>query len=235
VIDHPSQISLDRLEQHFKTLSHAVRELACYNPVRVQENFSQLIEAMKTVYKAGEGWIEEDVHQMMDAIHFAAEKHQTQIRKDQFQTSYLNHLLSVAHQLIVVGKVRNHEIIMASLLHDTLEDTPTSYQELISHFGKRVADFVQEVTDEKNLTKEERKRRQIESAPHKSSGAAQIKLADKWDNLHDLLESRPLDWSEERIQAYFDWAEEVIQRLPWVNASLLRATQEVIKEYDKKK
>jgi (p)ppGpp synthase/HD superfamily hydrolase len=235
VIDHPSQITLDGLEQHFKTLSHAVRELACHNPARVQENFSRLIEAMKRIYEAGEGWIEEDVHQMMDAIHFAAEKHQTQIRKDQFHTSYLNHLLSVAHQLIDVGKVRNHEIIIASLLHDTLEDTTTSYQELISHFGKRVADFVQEVTDEKNLPKEERKRRQIESASLKSAGAAQIKLADKWDNLHDLLKSPPLGWSEERIRAYFDWAQKVIQALPWVNTNLLRAAQEVIKEYYKRK
>ncbi len=63
----------------------------------------------------------------------------------------------------------------------------TSYQELLDLFGERITAFVQEVTDDKTLPKEERKKLQIMTAPYKSAEAAQIKLADKWDNLSNLL------------------------------------------------
>jgi (p)ppGpp synthase/HD superfamily hydrolase len=220
--------ALQRIEQHFKCLNEIVKEYFGHNLSRVQENSLQFQKALMMIYERGEGWIEEDVHHLLEAVEFAAYKHQKQVRKDKGRTPYLVHPLSVAHHLLTVGSVRDPDIIIAGLFHDILEDTETSYQELVNLFGERVAAFVQEVTDDKNLPKEERKRLQIVTAPHKSAGAAQIKLADKWDNLSDLLTNRMPDWSEQRIQDYFKWAKSVIEALPWVNASLLSAVRRVL-------
>ncbi|WP_068471108.1 HD domain-containing protein [Candidatus Protochlamydia phocaeensis] len=171
---------------------------------------------------------------MIDAIAFAADKHRNQQRKDLNQTPYIIHPIEVADQLLVIGQVRDSDIIIAALLHDTIEDTNTSYQEITQKFGRRVADFVQEVTDDKSLPKEERKRLQIVDAPHKSAGAAQIKLSDKLCNLKDLIRSPPVGWPMERIKAYFEWAEQVIDRLPWVNAALKQAVDDAISAYKRK-
>jgi guanosine-3',5'-bis(diphosphate) 3'-pyrophosphohydrolase len=222
--------TLQRIKQHFEHLQQLIAEQAIYNPTRVQATYLKFQMILSTVYEAGEGWIESDVHHILDAVQFAAAKHHTQLRRDKIQTSYLVHPLSVAHHLTCVGNVRDPDIIMAGLLHDTLEDTMTSYPELVKFFGRRVADFVQEVTDDQNLTWVKRKKLQITTAPQKSAGAAQIKLADKWDNLTDLLKSPLVGWSEERVHAYFEWAKKVVEALPWVNAPLLHAVKEIIQQ-----
>lgn len=222
--------SLLKIKQHCEFLQEMIRERAPHNSSRVESMYERLQHCIEMVYKAGEGWIEEDVHTILNAVQFAADKHSMQLRKDAAQTSYIIHPLSVTHHLITVGHVRDPDIIIASLLHDTLEDTMTNFGEITEFFGKRVADFVQEVTDNKTLPKEERKRLQILHAPLKSAGAAQIKLADKWDNLTDLLKSSPIGWTEQRVQGYFEWAKEVIRALPWVNAPLLHAAEEVLRK-----
>lgn len=224
----PSSLALQRIHQHFEYVQEIINEKAKHHLSRVQAMSKQFQSSLNRVYELGEGWIEEDVHRILDATQFAADKHQIQLRKDPAQTSYLVHPLSVANHLISVGKVRDVDVVVAGLLHDTLEDTSTSHQELINCFGERVAAFVQEVTDDKSLSKEERKRLQVITAPQKSAGAAQIKLADKWDNLTDLLKYPAMGWSEKRIQAYFEWAKEVVEALPWVNALLLNAVEEVL-------
>ncbi len=220
--------AFQRIEQNFKHVQEVVIEQAMGNAVRVQAMYMQFENALSVIYQSGEGWIVEDIQRILEALQFAAHKHQAQVRKDKAQTSYLIHPLSVTHHLMTMGKVRDPDIILASLLHDTLEDTRTLYQELVYFFGERVANFVQEVTDDQNLPKEERKRLQILTAPYKSAGAAQIKLADKWDNLTDLLNGSLIGWSEERIQTYFEWAKEVVDALPWVNAALLKAVEKLI-------
>jgi guanosine-3',5'-bis(diphosphate) 3'-pyrophosphohydrolase len=231
MVAHPLPNAIKKIEQHLARSRKNVEELASCNLSRVLGVYDQLGNALKVVYIAGEGWIEQDVHNIIEGVNFAAKKHQSQLRKDMAQTSYLVHLLSVAHHLVSVGHVRIPEIIIASLLHDTLEDTETTYQEIISLFGEKVADYVQEVTDNKSLPKVERKRLQIVTAPHKSAGAAQIKLADKWDNLNDLLQFPPPEWTHERIISYFAWAKQVVEALPWVNANLVHSVEKVLEEY----
>lgn len=235
MINLPSRDALVRIKEHIDHSRSIVRKFARNNFPRVQTVYEHLSTTLRAIYQAGEGWIEEDVHRILNTIEFAAYKHQTQLRKDKTQTSYIVHLLSVADHLLLIGNVRNPDLLIASLLHDTLEDTETSYEELVDKFGKPVADLVQEVTDDTNLAKEERKRLQVVRAPHTSAGAAQIKLADKWNNLKDILQYPPLEWSEQRIEDYFTWAQQVIQALPWVNANLLQAAQEVIEEFYKSK
>lgn len=187
--------------------------------------------ALKQAYVAGEGLILKDIHRIFDALAFAAQKHQFQCRKDHEQTPYIIHPIGVAYNLISIGYVRDPDILIAALLHDTVEDTPTTFDEIEQMFGLRVALFIREVTDDKSLPKHVRKQLQIDDAPGKSGGAAQIKLADKLYNLNDLSNAAPLDWDEERMDAYFRWAKAVVDNLPWVNSFLKKAVDEIIENY----
>ena len=144
------------------------------------------------------------------ALDFAARKHVHQRRKGELAEPYVNHLSDVARLLAAATDGDDITVVVAGLLHDTLEDTETSFDELAKEFGREVADLVAEVTDDKSLLKAERKRLQIESAPHKSPRARMIKLADKASNLHSLISSPPKDWSGKRIREYIDWAGKVV-------------------------
>src|SRR5262249_43597128 len=126
------------------------------------------------------------VTRLLQAIDFAAQKHSGQRRKSADAAPYINHPLRVARLLAEVGGVEDEEVLIAAVLHDTLEDTPTPPDELEAAFGPAVRRLVQEVTDDKSLPKAERKRLQVAHAPGLSPGAALIKLADKIANVHDL-------------------------------------------------
>ena len=104
-------------------------------------------------------------------------------------------------------------MLCAALLHDTVEDTATTHEELVDAFGSRIARIVAEVTDDKSLAKEERKRLQVEHAPALSHEAKLVKLADKICNLRDVAERPPAKWDLARRQEYFDWAKQVIDGL----------------------
>ena len=157
---------------------------------------------------------------VLKAAQFAAEKHEGQERKDLNASPYIDHPESVAKLIAEVGGIHDPEILAAALLHDTLEDTDTSTEELEAAFGKRVCRLVQEVTDDKNLQKEERKQRQIQDAAKLPPDAVLIKLGDKISNVMDVTNNPPADWSLERRKAYLDWAEAVIDNCPKVNSAL---------------
>lgn len=150
---------------------------------------------------------------VLRAATFAAHKHRDQRRKDADASPYINHPLAVADVLRREGGVSNHVVICAGLLHDTIEDTNTTFEELRGLFGEGIAAVVAEVTDDKSLSKEERKRRQVEHARNISLEAKQVKLADKICNLRDILSTPPADWSVERKRRYFEWAKEVVDAL----------------------
>jgi guanosine-3',5'-bis(diphosphate) 3'-pyrophosphohydrolase len=109
---------------------------------------------------------------------------------------------------------------MAAVLHDTVEDTETTPAELAARFGERIAGIVMEVTDDKALPKDTRKRLQVEHAPRLSPEARLVKLADKICNLRDILASPPSGWPPERKRDYFDWAKAVVDGLRGVNQPL---------------
>lgn len=157
---------------------------------------------------------------ILKAVAFAAEKHRHQRRKDAAASPYINHPIGLADVLANEGGITDAEVLCAALLHDTIEDTETSVEELIALFGEAVTHFVLEVTDDKNLPKDQRKRLQIEHAPHISRQAKLVKLADKICNLRDILDSPPADWDRTRKQAYFDWAERVVAGLRGTHAGL---------------
>ncbi len=163
---------------------------------------------------------EENVGLLLKAMKFAAEKHQKQRRKDSDATPYINHPIAVGELLWNIGKIQDIAIVIAGLLHDTLEDTNTKPAEIQEQFGALVLAWVQEVTDDKKLPKAERKRLQIVHAPHKSKEAKQIKLADKICNVADIARTAPQGWPLERQQEYLDWAEKVVEGLQGCNPAL---------------
>ena len=158
--------------------------------------------------------------QLIAALAFAADKHKNQRRKDADASPYINHPIALANLLLNEAGVEDQRVLIAAILHDTIEDTDTTEQELVKHFGKDVADIVLEVTDDKSLAKAERKRLQIEHAAHISRRAKLVKLADKICNLRDITASPPADWSVDRKREYFDWAKEVVDRLRGVHPGL---------------
>ncbi|MFO0035572.1 MAG: HD domain-containing protein [Planctomycetota bacterium] len=160
------------------------------------------------------------MNRILNAMKFAAEKHRHQRRKNADATPYINHPIEVTEILARVGGISDEEVLIAGLLHDTVEDTETTIEELVSGYGERVARIVQECTDDKSLEKSERKRLQIVNAPHKSPEAKCVKLADKSSNLASILVDPPAGWSLQRQLEYFAWAEQVINGLLGVNPGL---------------
>ncbi|XP_048886575.1 guanosine-3',5'-bis(diphosphate) 3'-pyrophosphohydrolase MESH1 [Brienomyrus brachyistius] len=150
---------------------------------------------------------------LLETVNFAAEKHRNQRRKDPEETPYINHPIGVARILSQEAGITDIEVLQAALLHDTVEDTDTSLAELEATFGPTVARIVQEVTDDKTLPKQERKRQQVVHAPHCSHQAKLVKLSDKLYNLRDLNRCTPVGWTAERVQEYFVWAAEVVRGL----------------------
>ena len=164
---------------------------------------------------------------VLRAAAFAAAKHRMQRRKDAEASPYINHPLSLAHILAGEGGVTDKLVLAAALLHDTVEDTNTTFDELQREFGAEVAATVAEVTDDKSLPKEERKLLQVTNAASKSDAAKLVKLADKISNLRDIASTPPVDWSVERRQAYFSWAHQVVAGLRGVNPALEAAFDDV--------
>ncbi len=154
------------------------------------------------------------------AYHFAAVRHVKQRRKGEAAEPYMNHLTEVAELVAQATRATDPEIIIAAVLHDTVEDTGTTLEELKTLFGERVAALVSEVTDDKALPKQTRKDLQVTHAAHASRGAQIIKLADKTSNLRSLAASPPKGWSDERRMEYMAWASKVVdacrQADPWL-------------------
>ncbi len=157
------------------------------------------------------------------AAAFAADKHRDQRRKDAAASPYINHPIALANILANEGGILDAVVIVAALLHDTLEDTETTPEELQELFGADVASVVVEVTDDKSLSKAERKRLQIEHAAHISERAQLVKLADKIANIRDVADAPPAGWSLERRQEYFDWAKQVVDGLGDISPTLKSA------------
>ncbi|AWK87278.1 HD domain-containing protein [Azospirillum thermophilum] len=154
------------------------------------------------------------------ALDFAAHKHIDQRRKGVRAEPYVNHLSEVALMVAEATEGQDPVAVIAALLHDTLEDTDASYEEIERNFGAEVASVVAETTDDKRLRKAERKQRQIDTAPHASPRAKLVKLADKVSNLRSMAVSPPADWPLSRKVEYFEWAHAVVAGLRGTNERL---------------
>jgi len=171
-----------------------------------------------------------DTAQLLRALAFSAQKHRDQRRKDREASPNINHPIEVAHLLASVGGVTDITVLVAAVLHDTIEDTETTAPQLEQAFGRDVRVLVEEMTDDKRLPKAERKRLQVERAQHKSYRAKLIKLGDKICNVRDVSHSPPADWPPARRREYLDWTEQVVAGCRGVNAALERCYDQALTE-----
>lgn len=162
-------------------------------------------------------------YEFIQALEFASQCHRFQKRKDAKGTAYIHHPIQVM-KILVDADVRSSDVLIAALLHDTVEDTGATLEELTIRFGKKISHYVKEVSDDKSLPKEVRKKKQVEHVPALSYGALLIKLADKISNLNDLCEYPPT-WNTQRISEYILWCDEVVNGLSANVAIQLNVTE----------
>jgi guanosine-3',5'-bis(diphosphate) 3'-pyrophosphohydrolase len=171
-----------------------------------------------------------DLQDFLRAAAFAARKHRLQKRKDAEASPYINHPLEVAAILAGEGGVTDPVTLVAAVLHDTLEDTKTTPEELATAFSPTIRDLVQELTDDKRLPKPERKARQVAGAPHLSARAKLIRIADKIANVRDVTHHPPAHWDLARRQGYLDWTEQVVAGCRGSNPRLDTTYDHVLRE-----
>lgn len=165
---------------------------------------------------------------LLKALRFAAEKHSDQRRKNAKASPYINHPIQVAELLWRVAEVRDETLLIAAILHDTIEDTDAKPEDIRAEFGEEVLALVMEVTDDKSLPKVTRKQLQVEHAPHKSRSAKLLKIADKISNVGDIISTPPKDWSLDRRKEYLLWTEQVVAGLRGVNEKLERQYDDLL-------
>lgn len=163
----------------------------------------------------------------LEAVCFAAEKHFGQTRKDFAATPYIFHPIGVALSLWEEGLVKDPVVIIAALLHDTLEDTSATKEEIESLFGLQVSEIIGELTNPDELSSEEAKTWQVSHAPSLSNEAKLVKLADRLYNIRDLRVP-PVGWSEEKVQGYYVWGQKLLDVLKGTNFQLEQLLQDEI-------
>jgi len=171
-----------------------------------------------------------DTARLLQALHFSADKHRFQRRKDRGASPYINHPIEVATVLATVGGVADLITLVAAVLHDTIEDTDTSPEELEQRFGRDVRLVVEELSDDKSLPKARRKQLQIDHARNSSHRAKLVKLGDKICNVRDVTHAPPDDWTLARRREYLDWTELVVAGCRGASAALERYYDQVLAE-----
>ena len=174
----------------------------------------------------------EQIQAILSAAGFAAEKHAGQRRKGDAAEPYINHLIEVAELVAMTLREPDTNLVIAALLHDSIEDAGVTADDLASRYGADVASLVSEVTDDKSLPKQERKRLQVEHAAKKTPRAQTIKLADKISNLRSMLSSPPAGWDFERRREYFVWARRVVDGLTAPNPMLKAEFESTFSKFD---
>ncbi|NBC07800.1 MAG: HD domain-containing protein [Bacteroidetes bacterium] len=150
--------------------------------------------------------------ELLEALQFAAIHHQYDRRAGYDRLPYINHLIKVTNCLANRIGIKDEALLLAAVLHDIVEDTEVTVEQLERRFGGEVADIVEELTDDMSLPYDERKRLQVEQASKLSPKARVIRLVDKASNLRDIF-NYPLDWSAEKKAAYLDNAIAVAERI----------------------
>lgn len=172
------------------------------------------------------------IPRLLEALDFAAQRHSAQRRKGPDAAPYVNHLIEVATLVANVAQVDDVEVLMAAVLHDVLEDTPTTSVEVTQRFGPRVCRLVEALSDDKSLPRQRRREIALAELPQMEALVKVVKLADLTSNIKLL----PPNWSEERKREYLEWSEHAaticspecqpLAELYWQRAGAARATLE---------
>jgi guanosine-3',5'-bis(diphosphate) 3'-pyrophosphohydrolase len=163
-----------------------------------------------------------------EAALLASRRHNGMARKGRGNEPYINHLAEVANLVSEATGGADAELVAAGWLHDTIEDTGMTREELADRFSARVAAIVAEVTDDMGLPKDERRRLQIVGAPHKSPDAKLIKIADKISNIRARIVAEPSAEERADLADYVAWAEQVVAGCRGSNAWLDRTFAETV-------
>ena len=163
----------------------------------------------------------EKLRVIFKALEFAANKHRRQKRKGAMGIPYINHPIEVCNFLLKYSSEPTLELIVAAVLHDTVEDTRTTPEEIEEQFGTQVMKLVMEVSDDKHLSSAKRKRLQIEKARFLSPGARALKIADKTCNVLDVLHTR-IQWTRKQKIYYINWAISVVDQFRESHPHLIR-------------
>ena len=155
------------------------------------------------------------------AYEYARDKHAGQLRKD--GTPYISHPLAAAS--ICAGMGLDEDSIIACLLHDTIEDTDATYQEVAKRFGTEVADIVEGVTKLTRVTYTTKEEAQMENlrkmllAMSKDIRVILIKIADRLHNMHTMnfqSEAKRREKALETMEIYAPLAHRLgMQRVKW--------------------
>src|SRR5215813_8215107 len=164
-----------------------------------------------------------------EAAELAARRHNGMARKGRGNEPYINHLAEVANLLAAATDGADAELVAAGWLHDTIEDTEITREELAQTFSERVAALVVECTDDMSLPKAERRRLQVIDAPKKSAGAKLIKIADKISNIGARIHPDPSAEERDDLIDYTNWAEQVVAGCRGGNVWLDRKFDETVK------
>lgn len=173
---------------------------------------------------------------ILSAVAFAADRHKNQRRKGVGKVPYINHPIAVAKTLSDFGE-NDTDLIISALLHDVIEDTAKNEHEIkqlseiiLKKFGEDVLLIVLEVSDNKSLPVDERKRLQVIHTPHLSEQARKLKIADKACNVIDIKNDPPENWTLERKLNYLKWAKEVVDGARGLNEKLDQHFDQVYNE-----
>ena len=161
-----------------------------------------------------------DILLLAKAFNFAAIAHTQHRRKGEAAEPYINHLAEVAELVATATGGNDTHLVVAALLHDTVEDTEVSQSDLQREFNEDIASLVMEVTDDKSLPMQKRKELQVKKASSKTDRAKILKLADKTSNIRALVKSPPAHWNAARRIEYLEWGVRVVEGLRGVNAHL---------------
>jgi guanosine-3',5'-bis(diphosphate) 3'-pyrophosphohydrolase len=216
--------SSKKMGRSIQSCREMVKKYAC-NDAAVLEMFDKTVSAWCTYYDQSMG--ELNLQLLLKAVSFAAMKHQGQTRDNVDGTPYIIHPMGVAYLLWDIGEIRDENVLVAALLHDTLEDTSTTPKDIESRFGTTILNIVQEVTDDPTLNSQENKQKQIDHAPYLSLDAKRVKLADRLYNVRDLR-MMPPQWSAAQIKTYLGWGQKMLDALRGTNSALEEALQQEI-------
>lgn len=198
---------------------------------RVLEEYDRITRSLSEYEKSHKQF---DLEKLLKAIEYSAKKHEGQIRKDAEKTPYIIHPIGVTELVWEVGNIRSVNVLISALLHDSLEDTDATENEIETLFGSRVLYTVKEVTNDPNLSGQENKKRQVDHARMMSLDGQLVKLADRLYNVKDL-KSPPPSWSKKKVDEYYGWGEKLLAELKGTNEDLELALQKLITAHKEKK
>ena len=162
--------------------------------------------------------MQNDSQLLIDAMEFASWKHRFQRRKQ--GEAYITHPVAVCKILRDAG-ITDPEILAGALLHDTVEDTDATFEEIEQKFGSQVALYVREATDDKDLDKCTRKKTQVEKVKNASFGGKMIKVGDKIHNVSCLINEIPCPFEPyTAAQGYIVWCKKVVDQARGLNKQL---------------